>query len=98
MKARALCCIVCCLLPRLVRAQEVSGNIQGRVASPRLDPVPDVRVVVASPSLQGTRSTQTDTHGFFQVIDVPSGMLTILLYVLGFHQVVLSRYVVHTVS
>jgi len=62
-----------CVLPRSLPAQEVSGNLQGRVVSPRSEPVPEVRIKVTGPSLQGIRTTQPDRQGFFQVLALPAG-------------------------
>lgn len=94
MKARAVCCIVCCLFSRLVRAQEVTGNVQGRVASRQSEPVPDARVSVAGPSLQGTRTAQTDPRGFFQVLALPAGSYTLRLARIGFRPVVVDSLLV----
>jgi hypothetical protein len=79
---------VLCVLPSSLLAQEVSGNLQGRVVALKSEPVADVRVTVAGPSLQGTRTTQTDARGFFQLLALPAGGYTVRLARIGFRPVV----------
>ena len=78
------------LLPRPLPAQEVSGNLQGRALSPQAEPVAEVRVTIAGPSLQGIRTTQTDPQGFFQVLVLPAGSYTVRLARIGFRPVVID--------
>ena len=73
MKTGCVFLTVLCVLPQSLRAQDVTGNLQGRVVTPQAEPVADVRVTVAGPSLQGTRASQTDPQGFFQVLALPGG-------------------------
>jgi len=79
-----------CVLPLSLRAQEVTGNLQGQVVTPQAEPVADVRVTVAGPSLQGTRATQADPRGFFQVLALPAGRYTVRLARIGFRPVVID--------
>src|SRR5438067_8064238 len=79
-----------CVLPRSLPAQEVSGNLQGRVVSPRSEPVPEVRIKVTGPSLQGIRTTQPDRQGFFQVLALPAGSYRVRLERIGFRPVVVD--------
>jgi len=83
-----------CVLPRSLPAQEVSGNLQGRVVSPRSEPVPEVRIKVTGPSLQGIRTTQPDRQGFFQVLALPAGSYTVRLERIGFRPVVVDSVLV----
>jgi len=86
-------CVFVTVLSILVRslpAQEVNGNLQGRVVTLQSEPVPDVRVTVAGPSLQGARTTQTDAHGFFQVLALPAGSYTVRLARIGFRTVAID--------
>ena len=79
-----------CVLPRSLPAQEVTGNLRGRVVAFQSEPVPDVRVIVAGPSLQGTRTTRTDLRGSFQVLALPPGSYTVRLARIGFRPVVVD--------
>src|SRR6266545_2826719 len=78
------------LLPRPLPAQEVSGNLQGRALSPQAEPVAEVRVTIAGPSLQGIRTTQTDPQGFFQVLALPAGPYSVRLTRIGFRTLVID--------
>ena len=79
---RALLVVI--LLGRPVAAQEVAGNLQGRVVAARQQPVAEAQVTVAGPSLQGTRTSWTDAGGFFQVLGLPAGSYTLRLARIGF--------------
>src|SRR5438876_6749287 len=79
-----------CVLPRSLPAQEVTGNLRGRVVALQSEPVPDIRVIVAGPSLQGTRTTRTDLRGSFQVLALPPGSYTVRLARIGFRPVVVD--------
>lgn len=68
----ALLLLACCFAGP-ASAQDVTGALQGTVLSPEGTPEPDVHITVAGPHLQGTRSTTTDRHGFFQFLVLPPG-------------------------
>lgn len=55
------------------KAQNVVGAMQGTILAPDGGPEADVLVTVAGPHLQGSRSTTTDRHGFFQFLALPHG-------------------------
>src|SRR2546422_4083817 len=90
MKARSVFCIVLFLPPRLLAAQEVAGNLQGRAVSQQSEPVAQVRVTIAGPNLQGARATQTDPQGFFQVLALPPGSYTVRLARIGFRSIAID--------
>src|SRR6266436_5406978 len=90
MKAHWILCSMLWTLPLGLCAQEVSGNLQGRVVSPQSDPVAEVRVTITGPSLQGTRVTQTDPQGFFQVRALPAGSHAVRLTRSGFRPTVID--------
>lgn len=54
-----------------------TGDIRGLVVGPEGDPVEDARVVIASPSLLGTRATETAGDGSFRFISLPPGVYEI---------------------
>ena len=94
MKSGCVFVTIFCVLPRSLPAQEVSGNLQGRVVSPRSEPVPEVRIRVTGPSLQGIRTTQPDRQGFFQVLALPAGSYRVRLERIGFRPVVVDSVLV----
>src|SRR5439155_23135415 len=70
------------------------GNLQGRVVSPQPEPVAEVRITITGPSLQGTRTTQPDRQGFFQVLALPAGSYRVRLERIGFRPVVVDSVLV----
>ncbi len=90
MKSGCVFVTIFCVLPASLPAQEVSGNLQGRVVSPQSDPVAEVRVTITGPSLQGSRFTKTDPQGFFQVLALPAGSYVVRLARIGFRSVMID--------
>ena len=90
MKARSVFGIVLFLPPRLLAAQEVAGNLEGRAVSQQSEPVAQIRVTIAGPNLQGARATQTDPQGFFQVLALPPGSYTVRLARIGFRSIAID--------
>jgi len=80
---------------QLCSAQEVRGNVQGWVLSHDAAPVSQVRLTIVGPSLQGARSTETDSQGYFQVLALPTGTYTIRLARIGFRAMVIDSVPVH---
>ena len=54
---RVVLAILALLGPAGIAAQQVTGDIQGRITSPGGQPLADVQVSVAGPSLQGDRKS-----------------------------------------
>src|SRR5437762_257386 len=94
MKIGCVFVTVLCVFPRLLLAQEVTGNLQGRVASSQEEPVADARVTTTGPNSQSTRVTQTDGQGFFQVLALPAGTYTVRLARIGLGAVEIDSVVI----
>ena len=62
-----------------MRAQSVVGQVEGRVLDGDSLPVSDIAVTATSPSLQGTRTTLTDSRGAFRLQALPVGSYTVRL-------------------
>lgn len=67
----------------LVSAQSTTGTISGHVNDSQGLALPGVTVSVASPSLQGTRSTVTSEIGDYVVTLLPSGTYTLTFELTG---------------
>ena len=63
---------------------EQSGAIRGRLASSDGLPLPGATVSVASPALQGTRSTTADVNGVYLVSGLPPGEYEVRFELSGF--------------
>jgi carboxypeptidase family protein len=68
----------------LIRAQEVTGNLEGRVLDSKGTPISGVTASVTGASLQGERGISSDNDGFFRLLSLPSGRYTLQLRHLAF--------------
>jgi hypothetical protein len=66
-------------------AQQVTGNLEGRILTSQREPLADANVVVNSPSLQGERGAVSDVQGYFRVVAIPAGVYTVKISHIG-HQ------------
>ena len=72
--------ILFCLIfikPINLSAQEVTGKIEGRIVDKNGLVIPGAVINLSSPSLQGTRASQSDEKGFFRIILLPPGFYTL---------------------
>ena len=69
--------LTCFVMNWTARAQEVAGNLEGRISDLADQPVVGANVVAHSPSLQGTRGTSTDEHGVFRLFTLPPGIYSV---------------------
>lgn len=60
-----------------IHAQQMTGNLEGRILDPEGLPVASVNVIITGPNLQGTRGTTTDERGYFHVLALPPGMYSL---------------------
>jgi hypothetical protein len=75
--------------PALVRAQAVTGSLEGRILSTQGEPLEAAAVTVSGPFLLGTREVTTDARGRFLLLWLPAGTYTVRLRALGFGPVAL---------
>ncbi len=96
MRARLWICATSLLIaaPALVRAQAVTGSLEGRTLSTQGEPLEQTAVTVSGPYLQGTRRVTTDARGDFQLRALPPGAYELRLAHIGYRPVVLQRVVV----
>ncbi len=88
MTERVLILVVLSLLALAsVRAQLVTGSLEGHVLNASGEPLLASSVLVKSPSLQGTRGTSTDENGYFRLLALPAGVYTIEVRLVSFRMV-----------
>lgn len=91
-------CILCSLLFALVtpsnKAQQVTGNLEGRIVESEEHPLDAVTVVVSGPSLQGNRGTTSDETGFFRVLALPPGSYGVKITHVAYHEVIYTDVVI----
>lgn len=75
-------------------AQQITGDIQGRILGPGGQPLANVQVTVAGPSLQGERSTTSDARGGFRLLALPPGAFTVRLTRIGYRPLVIEQVAV----
>ena len=80
--------------PAGIAAQQVTGDIQGRITSPRGQPLAGVQVSVAGSSLQGERRTVSDARGGFRLLALPPGAFTVRLSRIGYRPLVIEHVAV----
>ncbi len=72
-KALGFCLVVGLVLTSQVLAQNPTGTLTGKVTDADGAALPGVTVTVTSPSLQGTRSTQSGVNGDYKFAFLPAG-------------------------
>ena len=73
-----------CYLSPSVYAQETSGGLQGTVKDASGAVIPGAEVHVASPSLVGGKSTETDSKGNYRFANLPPGPYVMTVKAQGF--------------
>ncbi len=91
---RVALAVLAFLAPTLAAAQQVTGDVQGRVLGLGGQPVAAVRVTVAGPGLQGDRATVSDLRGGFRLLGLPPGPYTIRLTGIGYRPLVIEQVTV----
>ena len=70
----------------MMSAQEVTGNLEGRVLDSEGSPIPGVTVTVTSVSLQGQRGISSSNDGFFRLLALPTGRYSVQLNHVAYNQ------------
>jgi len=91
---RAVLFVVALLTPFRAAAQQVTGDIHGRIVGIGGLPLADVQVIVAGPTLPGERQVLSDAHGGFRLLALPPGAFTVRLTRVGYRPVVIERVAV----
>ena len=68
-------------------AQQVTGNLEGRILDAEGKPLSAVNFTVTGPSLQGTRGDVSDRLGYFRILALPAGSYTVKVSHLAYHSV-----------
>ncbi len=67
-------------------SQDISGDIEGRVADSLGNTLAGVNVLLQSSSLQGSRGATSNEKGFFQILNLPIGEFTVSLSSVGYRE------------
>jgi len=71
-------------LPSNARAQEFTGNIVGTVVDSSAGVMPGVTVTVSGQTIQGTRTTVSESNGTYRVTLLPPGTYQVVYELAGF--------------
>jgi len=69
-----------------VHAQNINANLTGTVTMDN-NPLPGVTVTIASPNMQGTRTTTTDVNGNYNFAAIPAGTYKVTFEMQGMQNV-----------
>jgi hypothetical protein len=81
-------------VPEHARAQEATGQLQGRVLTAEGTALAMVRVTARGPDLQQPRQVATDDRGYFRIWNLPVGTYRLQLARVGYRPVVFEGVVV----
>jgi hypothetical protein len=71
-------------------AQDISGNLTGRVTDTTGIALSGVNVSLQSEFLQGIRGTVTNANGYFRIFSLPVGDYTVRISIVGYRDVVIE--------
>lgn len=84
------------MLGSTLEAQEITGNINGRVTDQSGAVIPGVTVTISSPAMQGERSAVSDEAGNYRFILLPPGAFTVKYELPGFQTLIRENITVET--
>jgi len=79
--------LVMCLAYSVVHAQRVTGNLEGRVVNSDGSPLAAVNITVRGNDMQGVRGATTNAQGFFRVLALPVGNVTVTISHIAYHEI-----------
>jgi len=79
------------LLVAAAVAQQVTGNLEGRIVDAEGKPLAAANIIVSSPDLQGMRGAAGDEHGYFRMLALPAGSYSIEISHVGYQSVIYDR-------
>ena len=85
---RAFCLGLFLLVPGVLNAQRLTGNIKGTVMDETGVPLPGVTVEISSPELMGgSHSQTTDEKGLYRFVNLPPGIYQMVFSLPGFQKI-----------
>jgi hypothetical protein len=91
---RVVLSVLALLASTEIAAQQITGDIKGRIVGAGGQPLADVQVIVSSPNLQGDRRTFSDARGGFRLLALPPGTFTVQLTRIGYRPLVIEHIAV----
>ena len=72
-------------------AQDISGNIEGRVTDSTGIPLSGVNLLLQSENLQGIKGTATNEKGYFNIFYLPVGNYKVQISFVGYRNVLIDN-------
>ena len=79
------------LLPYLSHAQQVTGNLQGRLADSLGQAISNANIVVSGPNVQGVRGGVSDGDGYFTLQALPTGIVSVSVTHVQYQRVIFEN-------
>jgi hypothetical protein len=76
------------------QAQQMTGNLEGRILDAQRQPLPTVNIVATGQNLQGTRGTTSDERGYFRLLALPPGNHRLHFTHIAHHDVTVDNVIV----
>lgn len=78
-----------------IQAQQVTGNLEGRILDAQGQPLAETNITVTGEDLQGTRGSTSDKRGYFRVLALPAGLYTVKITHLGYQAMTYNAVSIH---
>ena len=85
MKIKALVFIL--VLPIITYAQDITGNIEGRIVDTSGIPLTGVDITLQSENMQGIRGASSDNYGHFKILVLPIGSYKVKVSSTGYENI-----------
>lgn len=79
---------------KLVSAQDITGNLEGRIVDTSEIPISGVNILIRSESLQGTKGTSTNDKGQFSFLSVPIGNYKLKISAVGYRELIVDNILI----
>jgi len=86
-----LACIYLLFFTSFIRAQDITGKIEGRIVDSTKTPLYGVNISLQSENLQGLRGASTDDEGYFRIFALPVGIYEIKIGYVGFREIIFEN-------
>ena len=91
MKSKSLFLTILFLISRMILAQDIAGNMEGRVSDTTGVPLSGVNISLQSESLQGIKGTATNNKGYFSIFNLPGGNYIVKISFIGYRDVTVEN-------
>ncbi len=92
MKIKIFCALIFVALQSgMIRAQNITGNIEGKIVDSIDVPLTGADILVEGESLQGIRGASTNDNGYFYIPNLPVGSYKLSVSMIGYQKVIIDE-------